>query len=276
MSGPPPARRRGDERRVLPRPPTPAGMDPVALVAVHEATRALLDAGTPREAVDVVLGLAATLGAVVVPARLAGPDALPLDLSFGIGEPLLADAEPAGIARMHLEVLMPTFLEDARRVVMDLRHTGQLRDEASRDQLTGLLNRRSMDRQMHQLKPGDAIAMIDLDHFKALNDSAGHAAGDAVLASFGRLLRNQIRAEDLAARYGGEEMLVALFGGGATVLVDRVDQIRLTWAKVRPYPVGFSAGVATVAGSVEEALRGADEALYSAKRAGRNRTVVQP
>jgi diguanylate cyclase (GGDEF)-like protein len=271
-----PSRSPGSGRRTLPRPPTPAGIDPAALVAVHEATRALLDATTPQEAVEVVLGLVTTLGAVVVPARLAAPNTLPLDLSFGTTEPLLAASEPAGIPRLHVEVLLPSFLEDARRVVMDLRQTAQLRDEASHDALTGLLNRRSLDRRMHQLGPGDAIAIIDLDHFKALNDSAGHAAGDKVLAAFGRLLCNHVRSDDLAARYGGEEMLIALFGGGAEILVQRVDQIRRAWAMVRPHPVSFSAGIASVSGTAEEALHRADEALYAAKRAGRNRTAVRP
>jgi diguanylate cyclase (GGDEF)-like protein len=201
---------------------------------------------------------------------------LPLDLSLGAAEPLLAAAEPASIARLRIEVLMPTFLEDARRVVMDLRQTALLRDEAFHDPLTGLLNRRSMDRQMYRLRPGDAIAMIDLDHFKALNDAAGHAAGDEVLASFGRLLHHHIRADDLAARHGGEEMMVALFGGGSALLVQRIDQIRRAWASVRTHPVTFSAGVAAVTSTAGEALRRADRALHTAKGAGRDQTVALP
>lgn len=271
-----PAEPRGDGRRALPRPPIPAGVEPAAFAAVHEATRALLAAGTPREAVDVVLGLVTTLGAVVVPARLAGPNALPLDLSFGTDEPLLAAAEPAGIPRLHLEVLLPMFLEDARRVVMYLRDTARLRDEASRDALTGLLHRRAVDLRLHQLKLGDAIAMIDLDFLVMLTDSAGRAAGDDVLAAFGRLLREHIRLEDLAARYGGEKLLIALVGGGTGPLVRRIDQIRIAWEVVRPYPVDFSAGVAAVTGTAEEALHRSGEALTSAKRTGGNRTAVQP
>ena len=244
------------------------------LLAAHEATRALLTAGSPREVVDVVLNLVENLGAEVIPARLAGADALPLDLSFGVDEPLLPVADPASIPRLQLETLLPGFLEDARSVVMNLRYRAQLRDEATCDALTGLMNRRGLDRRLHQLRPGDAIAMIDFDHFKRLNDTAGHAAGDEVLAAFGQLLRDRLRSCDLAARYGGEEIVVAALKIAPEVLVDRLEEVRHTWAHVRPQPTTFSAGVAPVTGSGGAALQAADGALYRAKTAGRNRTEV--
>jgi diguanylate cyclase (GGDEF)-like protein len=242
------------------------------LLAVHEATRALLDADSPSEVVDVVLRLVAELGGRAVPARIAGSGALPWDLSFGVDEPLLPMADPTSVPRLHLEALLPAFLEDARRVVMDLRHRSQLRHEATQDALTGLMNRRALDRQLHRLRCGDALAMIDFDHFKRLNDTAGHAAGDAVLACFGQLLLDRVRVLDLVARYGGEEITVAAFETTPETLVARVEQVRRAWSRVQPFPVTFSAGVAAVTTTVDAALLAADTALYQAKTAGRDQT----
>jgi diguanylate cyclase (GGDEF)-like protein len=244
------------------------------LSAVHEATRALFDADSPAEVVDVVLRLVDKLGGRTIPARNAGSDALPWDLSLGVGEPLLPAAEPASVPRLHLESLLPAFLEDARRVVMDLRHRSQLRHEATRDALTGLMNRRALDRQLHRLRCGDALAMIDFDHFKRLNDTVGHAAGDAVLAAFGQILLDRAPTLDLVARYGGEEITVAAFEAAPEDLAARVEELRETWSRVQPFPVTFSAGVAPVTTTVDAALQAADAALYQAKTAGRDQTRI--
>jgi hypothetical protein len=110
----------------LPRPRTPLGIDPAAVVAVHEATRSLLDASEPADVLDAVGDLVRELGGQVVPARSADAEALPMDLSFGLADPMLATAPVASLARMHLETLLPMFLEDARRSVMELRGKRQL------------------------------------------------------------------------------------------------------------------------------------------------------
>lgn len=86
---------------------------------------------------------------------------------------------------------------------MELRGKSQLQADATRDHLTGLLNRRTLDRRISQLLTGDCVAIIDLDHFKRLNDTEGHAAGDAVLAAFGQVILNHVRGTDIAGRYGG-------------------------------------------------------------------------
>src|SRR5664279_3180290 len=106
------------EPRRRARPPSRAVQDPAALLAVHEATRALLDADSPCEVVDIVLTLVAALGAEAIPAQVAGADALPWDLSFGVDEPLLPVAALMSVPRLHLETLLPSFLEDARRVCL--------------------------------------------------------------------------------------------------------------------------------------------------------------
>lgn len=255
--------------RAQPRPPMralsiPKGMDPQALAAAHEATRALLTAQSPHEVVDVVFDLVTALGAVVTPARLADPDQVPLDLSFGVGEPMLAQADTAGIARLHLETLLPSFVEDARRVVMNLRQSARLHDEANIDPLTGLLNRRSWDRQLHQLRPGDTICVIQFDGSGALNDSVGPAAGDAVLASFGPLLRDFLRADDLAARYGDHRLVAGALGVRPGLLSERLAQLRRVWESVWPHPVTFSVGIAAVSTTAIAAVGEAARALAEA------------
>lgn len=258
----------------MPRPTSPAGLDPPALTAAHESTRALLDAASPREVVDVVVDLVATLGGVVVPARLAGADALPLDLSFGVDEPLLAQADPAGVPRLRLEVLLPTFVEDARRAVMKLRETARLRDEASIDPLTGLLNRRTWDRQCHRLRAGDSVAVLDLENFAHVTDTAGPGAGDVVLAAFGRLLRDFLRADDLAARHGGQEpvLMVGALRTGPQVLSQRLSQLGRVWDAVRPRPVTFSVGVSAVTTTAAAAVLDVRRALSATRPAGQGRT----
>lgn len=263
--------RRSDRRPSLRRPRTPAGVDAAAMLAMHEATRALLDALTPEDIVEAVIVFVREVGGSVVPARLADADALPFDLSFGIAEPLLPVAPATNVARMHLETLLPTLLEDARRSMMALRQKSLLRDEATRDHLTGLLNRRTLDQRLGQLRAGAAVALVDLDHFKRLNDGEGHAAGDAVLVAFGRVIRRHLRNDDIAGRYGGEEFVVALPDAAAAALRIRLVDIGRSWVAVRPFPVSFSAGVSVVSTSGGEALVAADQALYRAKSLGRNR-----
>ena len=111
------ARGRRRDRLSVPTPaPLPsAGLDPRALEAAYRATRALLHIRAPGQAVDVVVDLVAELGGRVEPAEQAGPDALPLDLSLGERPPLLPAADAYSVARLHLERVLPTVLEDARR-----------------------------------------------------------------------------------------------------------------------------------------------------------------
>lgn len=250
-----------------------SGLDRQAVAAAHEATRALLSAASPRDVVGIVLNLVTELGGVVSPARTAGPDALPVDLSFGVGEPMLAEAEPAGTARMHLEVLLPAFMEDARRVVMDLRHNAHLRDEAGTDELTGLLNRRSWDRRVHQLRPGDSVALLNFDVFDQLT-TAGPAAGTAVLAAFGSLLRGFLPAGDLAARRGQHQLAVGALGRGGYPLSVDLERLRRTWAAVRPHPLTYVVGVATVSATAVRAVDEADRALTAATCTGPDAMVV--
>jgi diguanylate cyclase (GGDEF)-like protein len=161
-------------------------------------------------------------------------------------------------------------------------------EQAERDPLTKLLNRRSFDRQArHEAQRAQrsdgpwALLMIDIDHFKRLNDSLGHAAGDVALVAVAEALRVTLRTEDLAARWGGEEFVLLLVGTPPEAAAQAAERIRAALAALalthqdRAFTITASIGVATAHGAMDLAavLHHADEALYAAKAAGRNRVV---
>jgi diguanylate cyclase (GGDEF)-like protein len=166
-----------------------------------------------------------------------------------------------------------------------------LRAQAIRDPLTDLYNRRYLDetlvRELSRVQRKGAplaLVMVDVDHFKKLNDSAGHQAGDEVLKQVAHVLMNGVRREDVACRYGGEEFVLILPELGADGALERAERLR---AQIEALPeeiaghkvgrITASFGVACAPGdgaSSEGLLAAADAALYAAKRAGRNRVVA--
>lgn len=155
------------------------------------------------------------------------------------------------------------------------------RREAMTDALTGLLNRRALfDAIGGPLAPGAAVLMFDLDHFKAINDQLGHAAGDAVLESFARLVSDELRTGDLGARLGGEEFCIVLNDLSKRSAAAVAERLRAGFEAIRiPTERGIAAATLSAGVAIsgvdgepfETVLKRADEALYAAKSAGRNR-----
>ncbi|VWX49663.1 GGDEF domain-containing protein [Novosphingobium sp. 9U] len=149
---------------------------------------------------------------------------------------------------------------------------------AEHDSLTKILNRRGFLRAAERALVGDrpaVLALIDLDHFKTINDHLGHAAGDELLHAFAQRMSTVIRQSDICARWGGEEFAVLLPGANLSQAHDAIERLRSSISR-HPLPgVGltFSCGLAATAGSAEldDTARRADKALYSAKHHGRNR-----
>jgi diguanylate cyclase (GGDEF)-like protein len=161
--------------------------------------------------------------------------------------------------------------EATGRVVEQLRQADRLARDADTDQLTGLHNRRVFFRELSELAPGDAVVFLDLDHFKNLNDTRGHVAGDQELAAFGALLREQVRDGDIAARYGGEEFAMIVRGDGrvgATLLTER---LRDAWSRSSALTFSVGAALHEVGAQPGSTLAAADRAVYAAKEAGRDR-----
>jgi diguanylate cyclase (GGDEF)-like protein len=172
-------------------------------------------------------------------------------------------------------------LEDANRRLEAMSRT---------DSLTGLLNRRAFleecERELHRAARGGqpcSVVMIDLDHFKQINDRYGHGAGDELLKSGAMSLRSVLRAEDLVARWGGEEFVFFLPNTDADAAARVAEKARKTLAGMVPAGAGPSVsvtgsfGIAThrIGRTLEATIAAADQALYRAKETGRNRVVAE-
>ena len=167
---------------------------------------------------------------------------------------------------------------------------GDLREQALHDPLTGLYNRRylseAIERELASAKrekKSISVIVMDLDHFKTINDTFGHQVGDRFLTEFATLIGDRIRKSDTACRYGGEEFLLVLPGITLEDAAKRADEIRLECANIRiphkgkPLQVTVSMGVATYplhGKESEEIVIKADKALYVSKQNGRNRITL--
>lgn len=175
---------------------------------------------------------------------------------------LLAAVVEAKISRYH---------EMQRSTQMD-GLTGLLNHASSKTKLTDMLRDLSLGQEM-------AVVMLDIDHFKSINDSYGHPVGDLVIRTLAYLLKGRLRSIDLIGRYGGEEYIIGLPGVGASQAAVIIDKIRQDFARFTHHYVGgvihatFSAGTASYPnlGSVFELIEAAGNALLQAKRLGRNR-----
>jgi diguanylate cyclase (GGDEF)-like protein len=199
----------------------------------------------------------------------------------------LCDAQ--GVIDYPPELIAPVALLAATGILStalmrsDLEH----RDEVVLDQLTGMLNRRALDRRVAELEQqsavtGDPVAVIigDLDRFKEVNDTRGHAVGDAVLRDVAYTIRKRLRAFDFAYRIGGEEFLILVPGADTAAAAALAESLRddLESETFSGVNISMSFGVGATRQfeplDYQRVFCRADSALYEAKRTGRNRVVV--
>ena len=215
------------------------------------------------------------------------------ELQIGTAEEITAILEQATETLVMVSFRASRQIDSAREAIDNLQAKARVLEEASqRDKLTGLYNRVRLDAYLMEecataLRSGKPLSVIiaDVDHFKRVNDTLGHQAGDRVLVAVAQALGGRLRPRDLVARYGGEEFVLVLpetDAAGAKVVAERIRQkIELTRTPVdgaAPAAVTVSFGCATLAGSQlstsADLLALADRALYAAKRNGRNRVEM--
>ncbi len=208
-------------------------------------------------------------------------------LGTPVGVKIAIDAPGHGNLALVMAVLVTGGLINLVQIQLVLgRMLRRLQWQAQTDELTGTVNRRGLLQQLevvHQRATGSghgyAVLMVDVDHFKAVNDRLGHAEGDRVLQHVARSLRDALRTGDVVARWGGEEFCVLLPRVNAAEAQALAVRMAARIAASGEPRVTVSVGVAEALAhweTAEDVIRRADAALYSAKQAGRNRVVTAP
>lgn len=215
-------------------------------------------------------------------------------LAYAVASPLsrlsralvLGQGEDKDLNRLHVWYAEADTLRGAVQVVL-AQHRQQMKrmnQQSMTDPLTGLMNRRALDEAIEEVQTDRspvAVIALDLDHFKRINDTFGHAAGDQALIAVAQVLRHSLRGQDKAYRTGGEEFIALLHTSSADVAREVAQRIRVALS-ARPMPEGVgkvtaSAGIALwpwKEASLASVLEQADEALYASKHAGRDRVTV--
>ena len=214
-------------------------------------------------------------GAVCVPLSVGGR-------SIGVLHAVTPDDRPFDDATVNRLESIST--QAGSRIGM-LRVMSATTLQAATDPLTGLLNRRSFENRTHAMlrhhRPF-ALAMGDLDHFKRVNDTHGHDAGDRALRLFTRVLTSSLRAEDIISRYGGEEFVIVFpdqTASQAAAALRRMQEeliVALSDGTVPGFTVSYGVTDSAQSSELEELCRIADSALFRAKRSGRNRVTIDP
>jgi len=157
-------------------------------------------------------------------------------------------------------------------------HLRSMKGKLQHDALTGAFNRMFLETTLDNLfsvYQNKAIVMLDIDHFKHINDTYGHQTGDKVLKHFVESIKNNIRKTDYVIRYGGEEFIVFMPNTTKLEASFVIEKIRKTLQPCCDIKYTFSAGIADEGETLPEMIRIADERLYKAKNSGRNRVVVK-
>ena len=215
--------------------------------------------------------------------------------------PMIAQGETLGL--LHLSSLTPDNLTESRRqlartiseqlslAIANLTLRATLQAQSIRDPLTGLFNRRYLEeffhQEIHRAQRNEysvGVIMIDIDHFKRFNDTLGHDGGDFILKEVGQLLKDAVRASDIACRFGGEEMILILPDVSLEIACQRAEWIRNAIAQLRLVYNGSAIDTVTASfgvacfpdhgATVNAVIKTADHALYRAKDGGRNQVVV--
>jgi diguanylate cyclase (GGDEF)-like protein len=258
----------------------------IEIFGVERATVVLRD--PPDRSVSVTVGPSsneepAPETAALVVEAIGGPEPRLVPGSAGqtmLVLPLPAADGPAGAVVVHpLDAEDAEFSVDLARLfgtqvgiaIEHLFEISELKRATTRDQLTGIGNRRHADALLEALEEGDAVILLDLDGFKVVNDTLGHAAGDQVLQDLSAHLRQCLRDSDTSARLGGDEFLIVARRAFADPLAV-ADRILVGWS-TSGRSTTLSAGVALHQADVgvHDTLERADRALYQAKAAGKNR-----
>ena len=185
-----------------------------------------------------------------------------------------------------------TIAKQVSMALASLRSREELQNRSIRDPLTGLFNRRymeeSFERELHRAarseSPAVSFMMIDIDHFKRINDTFGHDAGDMVLRELGHILSRKSRKYDIACRFGGEEFVLCLPGASRDIAVKRATDISESLKRLNLHYEGRDMGEITISVGLSiypelgetsaELMRKADQALYQAKENGRDRVII--
>mgnify|MGYP005989674549 CR=1 FL=1 len=228
-------------------------------------------------------------------------DELPDEVSSTLCLPLTAQQETIGLFYIErrsigmeeqdgrLEPYLAMLAENIGLAIANLRLRDKLSDMAMLDALTGLPNRRKLEDSLKALRSGSSdlvsvsCLVLDVDHFKKFNDRFGHEAGDAVLRQVGGVLKNSVRGNTMAFRFGGEEFVVLIADTDSRLAVERAEHIRRQIAALDLHHDGDDLGKGTVSigvanapehASVDRLVGTADAALLRAKQEGRDRVVL--
>ncbi|WCM95449.1 GGDEF domain-containing protein [Acidovorax sp. NCPPB 2350] len=247
---------------------------------------------SPRQMLGVMVYAMAAFGTAIAAVELRGEPGHSAALSAAYGIMIAVVLLGSTFLTTRLQATREQLQRQKHELAQALEH---IRELATHDELTGLLNRRHMlelmrleQRRVARSGHPLVLALIDLDHFKAVNDTHGHAAGDRALQAFARAVRQSVRDSDVVSRWGGEEFVLMLCNtqpGDARALLERVreavERLRIAHhgaeaaAPAEPLRITVSIGFAlhALGETAEDTLERADKALYAAKAAGRNRTV---